>query len=89
MGRKRKGGEGTVRLRGDGRWEGRVVIGYDEKNYPKTKSVFGKTKAECMDKLKKLKKQLGPTKSVLLYVSTLQLSSDTPEEGVRSHYRWL
>ena len=25
----------------------------------------------------------------LLYVSTLQLSSDAPEEGVRSHYRWL
>jgi hypothetical protein len=26
-------------------------------------------------------------KELLLYVSTL--SSDTPEEGVRSHYRWL
>ena len=25
----------------------------------------------------------------LFYVSTLQLSSDTPEEGIRSHYRWL
>jgi len=24
-----------------------------------------------------------------MYVSTLQLSSDTPEEGIRSHYRWL
>ena len=55
MGRKRKGGEGTVRLRGDGRWEGRVVVGYDEKNLPKTRSVFGKTKAECIEKLKNLK----------------------------------
>lgn len=62
MGRKRKGGEGTVRLRGDGRWEGRVVIGYDEKNLPKTKSVFGKTKAECIEKLKNLKEKLGPPK---------------------------
>ena len=26
MGRKRKSGEGTIRLRKDGRWEGRVVI---------------------------------------------------------------
>ena len=26
---KRKQGEGTVRLRTDGRWEGRVVIGYE------------------------------------------------------------
>jgi hypothetical protein len=25
----------------------------------------------------------------LLSVSTLYLSSDTPEEGIRSHYRWL
>jgi hypothetical protein len=24
-----------------------------------------------------------------IYVSTLLLSSDTPEEGIRSHYRWL
>jgi hypothetical protein len=25
----------------------------------------------------------------LVYMSTLSLSSDTPEEGIRSHYRWL
>ena len=24
-----------------------------------------------------------------MYVSTLSLSSDTPEEGIRFHYRWL
>jgi hypothetical protein len=30
----------------------------------------------------------GP-KIYLLYISTLYLSSDTPEEGVRSHYGWL
>ena len=30
MGRKRKSGEGTVRLRKDGRWEGRIVIGYED-----------------------------------------------------------
>jgi hypothetical protein len=24
-----------------------------------------------------------------IYVSTLSLSSDTPEEGILSHYRWL
>lgn len=55
MGRKRKSGEGTVRLRKDGRWEGRVVIGYDDKNLPKTKSVLAKTKAECVEKLAVLK----------------------------------
>lgn len=55
MGRKRKNGEGTVRLRKDGRWEGRVVIGYDEKGLPKTKNVLAKTKGECVEKLKALK----------------------------------
>lgn len=55
MGRKRKNGEGTVRLRKDGRWEGRVVIGYDEQGLPKTKNVLAKTKGECVEKLKTLK----------------------------------
>lgn len=57
--RKRKSGEGTVRLRKDGRWEGRVVIGYDEKNLPKTKNVTAKTKSECLEKLEELKAELG------------------------------
>ena len=60
MGRKRKSGEGTVRLRKDGRWEGRVVIGYDDKGLPKTKNVLAKTKAECVEKLNILKYSVTP-----------------------------
>ena len=30
MAKKRKNGQGTVRLRSDGRWEGRHIVGYDE-----------------------------------------------------------
>lgn len=63
MARKRKNGEGTVRLRKDGRWEGRVVIGYDERDLPKTKNVLAKTKGECIEKLKKLQEQYAPPKS--------------------------
>lgn len=63
MGRKRKNGEGTVRLRKDGRWEGRVVIGYKNGNIPQTKSVLAQSKAECIEKLNKLKAKLGPLKS--------------------------
>ena len=37
---KRKQGDGTVRLRKDGRWEGRIIVDYDEKGNPKGKSVF-------------------------------------------------
>ena len=61
MAEKRKSGEGTVRLRSDGRWEGRVVTHYDEKGLPKTKSVFGKTKRECEQKLKALKEEVSAT----------------------------
>ncbi len=60
MGRKRKNGEGTVRLRKDGRWEGRVVISYDERGLPKTKNVLAKTKGECVEKLKALKETITP-----------------------------
>lgn len=65
MAKKRKSGTGTVRLRKDGRWEGRVVIGYDEKGRPKTKSVLAKTKTECVEKLEKLKEAVGkPTDKI-------------------------
>lgn len=66
MGRKRKNGDGTVRLRKDGRWEGRVVIGYDEKGLPKTKNVLAKTKGECIEKLKALKATITPDTPVKL-----------------------
>jgi integrase len=56
---RRKSGEGTVRLRKDGRWEGRIVIGYNDKGQPQTKSVTSPSKTECLDKLNKLKKELG------------------------------
>ena len=66
MGRKRKNGEGTIRLRKDGRWEGRIVIGYDENGLPKTKNVLAKTKGECIEKLKALKSTITPNTPVKL-----------------------
>ena len=62
MARKRKAGDGTVRQRKDGRWEGRIVIGYDDNGYPKTKNVLAKTKKECLEKLQKLKEECGGLK---------------------------
>ena len=62
MARKRKAGDGTVRQRKDGRWEGRIVIGYDDNGYPKTKNVLSKTKKECVEKLQKLKEDYGGLK---------------------------
>ena len=59
MAKRRKQGEGTLRLRKDGRWEGRIVVGYDEKGLPKTKSVMAVSKSECQEKLEALKTSLG------------------------------
>jgi len=55
MAKRRKRGDGGISLRKDGRWEGRVVIGYDDKGLPVTKNVLAKTKSECTSKLKALK----------------------------------
>ena len=52
-----------IRQRTDGRWEGRYVVGYDDRGYPKTKNVLAKTKRECTGKLQKLKEELGGIKS--------------------------
>ena len=59
MARKRKAGEGTLRLRKDGRWEGRVIVDYGPNGRPKTKNVLARTKAECQEKLEKLKAAYG------------------------------
>ena len=65
MAKRRKQGEGTLRLRKDGRWEGRIVVGYDDKGLPITKNVTAKTKTECAEKLEALKEQYGkPTEKI-------------------------
>ena len=51
MARKRPDGDGLVRKRKDGRWEGRIVIGHKEDGTPIYKSVFAKTQKELMPKL--------------------------------------
>lgn len=62
MARKRKNGTGTVRQRKDGRWEGRAVVGYDDKGLPLTKNVLAKTKHACQEKLSKLLEEVGGTR---------------------------
>ena len=59
MSKKRKQGEGTLRKRADGRWEARVVIGYDEKGNPITKNVTAMEKGKCLEKLEQLKEKCG------------------------------
>jgi integrase len=53
MAGKRGHNEGSIRLRKDGRYEGRVTIGYADGKQQR-KSVFGKSRAECSEKMKKV-----------------------------------
>lgn len=56
--RKSNQGTGSIFLRKDGRWEGRYVVGRNEKGLPRTKSVLARTKRECEEKLKALRDSL-------------------------------
>ena len=53
MAKRRKRGEGSAHLRKDGRWEGRVVIGYDDKGLPVTKNVLAKNQVRMYGKTEK------------------------------------
>ena len=53
MAKRRASGEGSIRKRKDGRWEGRYVAGHDENGKPIRKSVLGKTQAEVREKLRR------------------------------------
>ena len=53
MGKKRANGEGNIRKRKDGRWEGRYTAGHDpETGKAIYKNVLGRTQAEAKTKLK-------------------------------------
>ena len=53
MAKKRANGEGNIRKRKDGRWEGRYTAGYDATTGKRIiRNVLGKTQAEVKEKLK-------------------------------------
>ena len=51
MAKRRPAGDGLVRKRSDGRWEGRIVVGHKEDGNPIFRSVFAHTQKEVMRKL--------------------------------------
>lgn len=52
MAKKRANGEGNIRKRKDGRWEGRYTAGYDPETGKRIiRNVLGKTQAEVKEKL--------------------------------------
>lgn len=51
MAKRRPAGDGMVRKRDDGRWEGRIVIGHRENGEPLFRHVYAKTQKTLLDKL--------------------------------------
>ena len=53
MAKRRANGEGNIRKRKDGRWEGRYTAGFDPDTGKRiTRNVLGKTQTEVKQKLK-------------------------------------
>ena len=55
MTKRRPNGDGMIRKRADGRWEGRIVAGHRDDGKPIYKSVLAKTQKELIPKLNQLK----------------------------------
>ncbi len=51
MAKRRPSGDGMVRKRDDGRWEGRIVVGHKKNGDPIHRYVLGRTQKELMQKL--------------------------------------
>ena len=91
MPKRRANGEGNIRKRKDGRWEGRIVVGYDEKGAPITKSVTAVSKSVCQEKLEELKVKCGVVTGRArspssIFCSHLMALSSSP---VRNQFRFF
>ena len=49
MAKRRPAGDGMVRRRDDGRWEGRIVIGHRENSEPLFRHVYARTQKALLD----------------------------------------
>lgn len=55
---RREYGSGSISQRKDGKWTGRIIIGFNENGKPKVKAVYGSTENEVKRKLKAYKAEL-------------------------------
>ena len=83
MAKKRANGEGNIRKRADGRWEGRYTAGY----HPETgkriiKNVLGKTQAECKAKLSAATEATRGVTSYLPYKKGVYFPGTAPADKI-------
>ena len=57
MAKRRASGEGMIRKKPNGDWEGRIVVGHKQNGNPIFRYVYGKTQKEMMQKLNVMKEQ--------------------------------
>ena len=57
MANRRKKGTGTIRKRSDGRYEGRVIVGYDDNGEAKVKTATSKTRREVVAKMETIREE--------------------------------
>jgi hypothetical protein len=55
---RRAKGEGGLRYRADGRWEGTCTVGYDQFGKQIRRTVYGRTKEEAFAKLDELRESV-------------------------------
>ncbi len=55
MSKRRPSGDGLIRKRKDGRWEGRIIVGHKQDRKPIFRSVFAKKQSDLMPRLHQLK----------------------------------
>ena len=51
MAKRRPSGDGMVRKREDGRWEGRIVVGHKQNGEPIFQHAYARTQRELTEKL--------------------------------------
>ena len=70
MAKRRPSGDGMVRHKEDGRWEGRIVVGHKENGESIFRYVYGKTQKELS-----VVNRPGSCETSLLQCTTLPLTS--------------
>ena len=86
MAKRRGNSEGSIYQGKDGRWRGEVSIGYKPDGKPRRKVLYGRTRSEVSEELKKLlrNQQLGydlkPTRMTLgAFLDTWLVEVATPK----------
>ena len=85
---RRSKGDGLIRERSDGRWEGRIPLGVDDES-GKTlyKHVYGKTQKDVRDKMKAFMND--PDEIIMPNGRYVKVVEESPEEDVTFYGEWL